>query len=64
MHRFIEIPISCLAAEGALVVVWVTNKRKFVQFVLDTLFPAWGITVVAEWHWIKVCIIVSMKTVP
>ena len=53
MQRLLELPIDKLAAVGALVAVWVTNKRKYANFVRDVLFPAWGLTKVGEWHWIK-----------
>ena len=46
--------MSSLAAIGALIVVWVTNKRRLASYVQEVLFPAWGVQAVAEWHWIKV----------
>jgi len=41
--------------ENGLVVVWVTNKQKYLEFVRDELFPHWGLKLVAHWHWVKVC---------
>ena len=54
MEKLVELPVARVAADGALIAVWVTNKKKFAQFVVDTLFPAWGVKPIAEWHWIKV----------
>lgn len=53
-EKLLEIPMSSLAAIGALIVVWVTNKRRLASYVQEVLFPAWGVQAVAEWHWIKV----------
>jgi len=49
-----DLPIPNLAAIGALVVVWVTNKRKLAHFVQEVLFPSWQVVCIGEWHWIKV----------
>lgn len=43
-----------IAAAGAVIAVWVTNKRRFAEYVKEVLFPAWGIATLGEWHWIKV----------
>ena len=48
------LPVKELAAPGALVAVWVTNKRRLVQLVKERLFPAWMVKCVGEWTWIKV----------
>lgn len=53
-NQLLDIPLPYLANEGALVVVWVTNKRKLANFVKDVLFPSWQVACVGEWHWIKV----------
>ena len=55
-HDLLQFPLPELCNDGCLVVVWVTNKIRFVDFVRDILFPSWGVEVVAEWHWIKVTI--------
>ena len=55
-HDLLQLPLPKLCNDGCLVVVWVTNKIRFVDFVRDILFPSWGVEVVAEWHWIKVTI--------
>ena len=49
-----KLPISDLAANLALVIVWVTNKQKYRKFVLEELFPNWSCKHVGEWHWVKV----------
>lgn len=55
-QRLLELSIPKLAAEGALVAVWVTNKRKLAIFIRQILFPKWNVHHMAEWHWLKVCI--------
>ena len=39
---------------GALVALWVTNRERIRRFVETSLLPAWGLELVAEWHWLKV----------
>ncbi|XP_061175684.1 N(6)-adenine-specific methyltransferase METTL4-like [Saccostrea echinata] len=50
----LSICMQKLATPGCLVVVWVTNRMKHLEFVKETLFPKWSVTHVAEWHWLKV----------
>lgn len=49
-----SIPVPELAVEGALVVIWVTNKKKIVEFVKEQLMVAWKLKQIGEWHWVKV----------
>ena len=35
--------------------VWVTNRPLYKAFVLETLFPQWGLVFHGEWLWLKVC---------
>lgn len=49
-----NLPVCDLAANMALVGVWVTNKQKYRKFVIEELFPSWSCKLVAEWHWVKV----------
>ncbi len=51
------IPIPDLASPGALVIVWVTNKTKIMDFVREELFPTWNVNQIGEWHWCKVFIV-------
>ncbi|KAK1268609.1 Methyltransferase-like protein 2 [Acorus gramineus] len=52
---FLSLPVKQLAhTEGALVALWVTNKEKVLAFVEKELFPAWGITHVTNFYWLKV----------
>ncbi|KAG8133500.1 hypothetical protein E2320_011370, partial [Naja naja] len=48
-----EIPVPALAAPNCLVVTWVTNKQKHLQFVKNELYPHWSIHGVVEWFWVK-----------
>ncbi|XP_039119565.1 methyltransferase-like protein 2 isoform X4 [Dioscorea cayenensis subsp. rotundata] len=40
--------------DGALVVLWITNREKLRAFVEDELFPAWGVADISEFFWLKV----------
>ncbi|KAI4354889.1 hypothetical protein L6164_003714 [Bauhinia variegata] len=52
---FLSLPIKQLAhTEGALVALWVTNREKLRNFVERELFPAWGVSYVANFFWLKV----------
>ena len=53
-HDLLQLPLPELCNNGCLVVVWVTNKVRFADFVRDELFPSWNVEIVGEWHWIKV----------
>lgn len=53
--HLLRLPISAaLVPDGAgLIAVWVTNKPAVRSFVLDTLFPRWGVSLAGEWIWLK-----------
>ncbi|KAG0465805.1 hypothetical protein HPP92_019969 [Vanilla planifolia] len=52
---FLYLPIKQLAhTNGALVVLWMTNRGKLRAFVDEELFPAWGVTDVRTSYWLKV----------
>lgn len=40
--------------EGGVVAVWITNRAKIRKVVVEKLFPAWGLELVAHWYWLKV----------
>jgi N6-adenosine-specific RNA methylase IME4 len=40
--------------KGCLVAIWVTNKPKFRNFIINKLFPSWKLECVSEWTWLKV----------
>ncbi|XP_037076821.1 uncharacterized protein LOC119097993 [Pollicipes pollicipes] len=49
-----RLPVARLAADGALVAVWCTNSAAHQHTLRHVLFPAWGVTECATWHWAKV----------
>lgn len=54
-RHFLYIPVRQLAhTQGALVALWVTNREKLRVFVEKELFPAWGVTDVTVFYWLKV----------
>jgi hypothetical protein len=34
--------------------IWITNNPRFRKFVLEQLFPRWGLEMAGEWVWLKV----------
>jgi N6-adenosine-specific RNA methylase IME4 len=54
-HRdLVQIPIKELAnPSNCVVAIWVTNRQKFHQFILETLFPRWDVIYVTTWFWLK-----------
>lgn len=51
---FFNLPVARLVKQGTLVACWVTNNVGFIERLKHELFPAWGLQVVGEWHWVKV----------
>ncbi|XP_056679736.1 N(6)-adenine-specific methyltransferase METTL4 isoform X1 [Monodelphis domestica] len=49
-----QIPIPKLAAPNCLVITWVTNRQKHLQFVKEELYPYWSVETLTEWHWVKI----------
>lgn len=49
-----RLPIQDLAADGCLVVVWVTNRQTIHQYVTQELFPQWQVKFTSRWYWLKV----------
>ena len=43
-----------LQGRPALVALWMTNRERHWRFVEDELLPAWGLTPIGTWHWLKV----------
>ncbi|ETW08022.1 hypothetical protein H310_02398 [Aphanomyces invadans] len=53
--RLLNLDVPSLACpDGALLVIWVTNKPAFHDFIVDELLPRWGFTFLQTWHWVKV----------
>ncbi|KAF9934518.1 Methyltransferase-like protein 4 [Linnemannia zychae] len=40
--------------KGGIVAVWITNRTKIRKVVVEKLFPAWGLELVAQWYWLKI----------
>jgi hypothetical protein len=64
--KYEEMPLDALQAlevgslvhEGGIIGVWVTNNDRLVDFVRESLLPAWGCRSIATWYWLKVgCVI-------
>nr|CAD7569452.1 unnamed protein product [Timema californicum] len=50
----VEIPIASLIGPGSLVAVWCTNCESHVNSLKTSVFPAWGLSYLGKWFWIKV----------
>lgn len=46
--------LLCLLQGGALVAIWMTNRERHWRFVEAELLPAFQLTTVATWLWLKV----------
>ncbi|CAN0137560.1 unnamed protein product [Lampetra planeri] len=49
-----RLPVPALASPGCLVLTWVTNRQRLLQFVKRELYPSWRVSDAVEWHWVKV----------
>ncbi|KAF9415509.1 Methyltransferase-like protein 4 [Podila epigama] len=54
LYELFKIPIPALLKEDGIVAIWITNRAKVKRVVIEKLFPAWGLTWVAHWFWLKV----------
>lgn len=48
------LPLESALRDNGLIGVWVTNKPKWRHFVIQRLFPKWGVEYAGEWIWLKV----------
>ena len=49
-----SLPVPQVISDGSMVAIWVTNKKRIVDFVKAELFPHWSLKMIAEWYWLKV----------
>lgn len=42
-----------IASKDSIVAIWVTNKPKFRNMIINKLFPSWKLECVSEWVWLK-----------
>lgn len=54
MKEVSQLPLPSILVDGALVVMWATNKRTLVEGIKESLFKEWCVQFVAEWQWLKV----------
>ena len=54
LNEVSQLPLPSILVDGALVVVWATNKRTLVESIKESLFKKWSVQFVAEWQWLKV----------
>eukprot|EP00795_Rhopilema_esculentum_P004978 gene4978-21322_t len=49
-----SLPVPQVISDGSMVAIWVTNKKRIVDFVKGELFPHWSLKMIAEWYWLKI----------
>lgn len=54
MDRLLELPINQLMHDDRVIAVWVTNDPRVSRYVLEVLFPAWGVELSETIAWVKV----------
>lgn len=57
LHNYKDLlllPLESALRDNGLIGVWVTNKPKLRHFVIQRLFPKWGVEYAGEWIWLKV----------
>ncbi|KAF3904146.1 hypothetical protein AA313_de0204750 [Arthrobotrys entomopaga] len=55
-YDLFKFKVSNNIRRNGVVAVWVTNNSKWRNFLVEKLFPAWKVQMVAEWIWVKVTI--------
>ncbi|GAN02420.1 methyltransferase-like protein 4 [Mucor ambiguus] len=54
IYDLYSIPIQpMIANKDTIIAVWVTNKPKFRNFIINKLFPSWKLECISEWVWLK-----------
>jgi len=55
-YDLFQIPLSHWLNDSGIVLVWVTNKRKWSNLLTKKLgvFEKWNCSVIGEWYWLKV----------
>ncbi|XP_066253507.1 N(6)-adenine-specific methyltransferase METTL4 [Euwallacea similis] len=48
------IPIEDLLSDSGIVVVWCTNSSQHLNFLTNTIFPKWKVSLIAKWYWLKI----------
>lgn len=60
MKRLFQLPIREIVVQDkneiSFIVMWVTNKRKYENFIKTELFPKWNINYLCNWFWLKITI--------
>lgn len=55
IYELYAIPIKeMISTKDTVVAIWVTNKPKFRNFIINKLFPSCQLECVSEWTWLKV----------
>ncbi|KAL7315253.1 hypothetical protein PS15m_006724 [Mucor circinelloides] len=54
IYDLYSIPMdSMISNKDTIVAIWVTNKPKFRNFIINKLFPSWKLKCISEWVWLK-----------
>ncbi|KAK6348860.1 hypothetical protein TWF730_009628 [Orbilia blumenaviensis] len=56
VYDLFKLNVADFLCDGGLVGIWLTNSTKWRTFLLEKLFPAWKVEMVAEWMWVKITV--------
>ncbi|XP_008544272.1 N(6)-adenine-specific methyltransferase METTL4 [Microplitis demolitor] len=49
-----KIPVNKLLNFDGIIAIWCTNSQNHYNYIIDVIFPLWGIKYLAKWYWVKV----------
>ncbi|KAF3314789.1 hypothetical protein TWF173_004320 [Orbilia oligospora] len=56
VYDLFKLNVTDSLCDGGIVGIWMTNSTKWRTFLLEKLFPAWRVEMVAEWTWVKITV--------
>jgi N6-adenosine-specific RNA methylase IME4 len=62
MYDLFKLPVAQLTKPSTgLVCCWITHRARHRRILIEKLFPAWKVQLIAEWYWLKVIsVIISL----
>ncbi|CAL1284802.1 unnamed protein product [Larinioides sclopetarius] len=53
-ESLMDLPIDDLSHPECLIVMWMTNNSKQLNYIKEVLFPKWKVFNPVSWHWVKI----------
>ncbi|XP_055944921.1 N(6)-adenine-specific methyltransferase METTL4-like isoform X2 [Argiope bruennichi] len=53
-ESLMSLPIEDLSHPGSLIVMWMTNNIRQLNYIKEVLFPKWKVYNPVTWHWVKI----------